>query len=245
LPTGPVGNDLPAGVTPHSEHGGSTVAESGGRGEQEENPPGSAPPASVKLTFEEALDLLAGFDDARDVLVQRHHLSVLVQGEHEIQRLNRRLGFDQGGSGAVWTSSEPQRPLGDLTFRPGSSCGFSTSGKFVTRWSTESPTCPRTHPLSIGREGRSANRTQYPIKAQNIAMEPTFDPGAMIERFRRRAEAVRQRGLPPVEGPERQRFREQAQLDYMDFAMLGDATARLDDGVLTLTVDLRPPEARG
>jgi hypothetical protein len=67
----------------------------------------------------------------------------------------------------------------------------------------------------------------------------------MIDRFRRRAEAVRQRGLPPVEGPERQRFREQAQLDYMDFAMLGDASAQLVDGVLTLTLDLRPPDARG
>ncbi len=76
-------------------------------------------------------------------------------------------------------------------------------------------------------------------------MEPIFDPEAMIERFRRRAEAVRQRGLPPVEGPERQRFREQAQLDYMDFAMLGDATAALEGGILTLTLDLRPPEARG
>jgi putative component of toxin-antitoxin plasmid stabilization module len=43
-----------------------------------------------------------------------------------------------------------------------------------------------------------------------------------------------------VEGPERARFREQAQLDYMDFAMLGDAEATLDDGILTLRIDLRP-----
>ncbi len=43
-----------------------------------------------------------------------------------------------------------------------------------------------------------------------------------------------------MEGPERQRFREQAQLDYMDFAMIGDAEATLEDGVLTLRVDLRP-----
>ncbi len=67
----------------------------------------------------------------------------------------------------------------------------------------------------------------------------------MIDRFRRRAEAVRQRGLPPVEGAERERFREQAQVDYMDFAMVGDATAELVDGVLTLSIDLRPPERRG
>lgn len=67
-----------------------------------------------------------------------------------------------------------------------------------------------------------------------------FDPQAMVARFRERAQAVRDRGLPPVEGPERQRFREQAQLDYMDFAMIGDADAILEEGILTLRVDLRP-----
>jgi hypothetical protein len=71
-------------------------------------------------------------------------------------------------------------------------------------------------------------------------MDDTFDPQAMIDRFRLRAEAVRKRGLPPVEGPERQRLRQQAQADFMDYAMLGDATATIDDGVLTLVVDLRP-----
>jgi hypothetical protein len=67
-----------------------------------------------------------------------------------------------------------------------------------------------------------------------------FDPQAMVGRFRARAEAVRSRGLPPVEGPERQRFKEQAQMDFMDFAMIGDAQADLEDGVLTLRIDLRP-----
>jgi hypothetical protein len=76
-------------------------------------------------------------------------------------------------------------------------------------------------------------------------VDQSFDPEAMLERFRQRAQAVRKRGLPPVEGPERQRFREQAQLDFMDFAMIGDASAALIDGVLTLTLDLRPPEPPG
>jgi hypothetical protein len=67
-----------------------------------------------------------------------------------------------------------------------------------------------------------------------------FDPAAMVERFRTRAAAVRSRGLPPIEGPERKRFAEQAQLDYMDYAMLGDAEVALEDGILTLRVDLRP-----
>ncbi len=71
-----------------------------------------------------------------------------------------------------------------------------------------------------------------------------FDPQDMIQRFRDRAEAVRRRGLPPVEGPERQRFLDQARIDFQDFAMVGDATARLEDGILHLEIDLRPPEAR-
>ena len=71
-------------------------------------------------------------------------------------------------------------------------------------------------------------------------MPEEFDPAAMVERFRTRAAAVRSRGLPPIEGPERKRFAEQAQLDYMDYAMLGDAEVALEDGILTLRVDLRP-----
>ena len=75
-------------------------------------------------------------------------------------------------------------------------------------------------------------------------MSEEFDPAAMIERFRARAAAVRSRGLPPIEGPERKRFAEQAQVDFMDYAMLGDAEASLEDGILTLRVDLRPDPHR-
>jgi hypothetical protein len=70
--------------------------------------------------------------------------------------------------------------------------------------------------------------------------EDELDPAAMVERFRERAKAVRSRGIPPVEGPERKRIVEQAKLDYMDFAILGDAEASLQDGILTLRIDLRP-----
>jgi hypothetical protein len=71
-----------------------------------------------------------------------------------------------------------------------------------------------------------------------------FDPEEMVARFRQRAQAVKERGMPPIEGPERQRFREQAQRDFSDFAMIGDATTELVGGILTLRIDLRPPEAR-
>jgi hypothetical protein len=74
-------------------------------------------------------------------------------------------------------------------------------------------------------------------------MAQELDVEAMLNRFRERARAVRQRGLPPVEGPERKRFMDQARTDYMDYAMIGDATATLEDGILTLRVDLRPQDA--
>jgi hypothetical protein len=64
----------------------------------------------------------------------------------------------------------------------------------------------------------------------------------MIDRFRARADAVRTRGLPPIEGAERARFKEQMQVDFMDYAMLADAEAELVDGVLVLRVDLRPKD---
>ena len=69
-------------------------------------------------------------------------------------------------------------------------------------------------------------------------MGDTLDVDAMIERFRDRAHAVRSRPLPPIAGEERQRFIRQAELDHLDFAIIGDATWTLEDGVLTLRVDL-------
>ena len=68
-----------------------------------------------------------------------------------------------------------------------------------------------------------------------------LDVDAMLTRFRDRAAAVQSRPLPPVAGSERQRFLEQAQLDFQDFAIVGDASWQFVDGILTLTVDLRPP----
>ena len=70
-------------------------------------------------------------------------------------------------------------------------------------------------------------------------MADALDLDAMLERFRDRAAAVKNRNLPPIGGDERARFIEQAQNDFQDFAIIGDATATIDDGVLTLTIDLR------
>ncbi|NLD78023.1 MAG: hypothetical protein GX643_15305 [Acidimicrobiales bacterium] len=72
-------------------------------------------------------------------------------------------------------------------------------------------------------------------------MAEGLDIDAMLQRFKDRAVAVKNRNLPPVAGPERTKFIEQAQLDFQDFAIVADATASLDDGILTLRIDLRPP----
>ncbi|MDW3179474.1 MAG: hypothetical protein R8J94_18935 [Acidimicrobiia bacterium] len=67
-----------------------------------------------------------------------------------------------------------------------------------------------------------------------------FDPVEMVARFKERAAAVKKRNLPPVGGDERSMFIAQAQTDFQDFAIIGDAEVEMVDGVLTLRIDLRP-----
>lgn len=73
-------------------------------------------------------------------------------------------------------------------------------------------------------------------------MADSFDVDAMINRFKERAQAVKKRNLPPVAGEERTRFIEQAQTDFRDYAIIGDAEGTIEDGILHLRIDLRPPD---
>jgi hypothetical protein len=73
-------------------------------------------------------------------------------------------------------------------------------------------------------------------------MADSLDVDAMLQRFRDRAAAVRNRPLPPVAGEERSAFIEQAQRDFQDYAIIGDSAASMEDGVLVLRIDLRPSE---
>ena len=68
----------------------------------------------------------------------------------------------------------------------------------------------------------------------------SLDVDQMLARFRDRAAAVKRRPLPPVAGEERQQFIAQAQADFQDFAIIGDAQGSIEDGVLVLRIDLRP-----
>ncbi|MGH1503865.1 MAG: hypothetical protein ACRBI6_09945 [Acidimicrobiales bacterium] len=72
-------------------------------------------------------------------------------------------------------------------------------------------------------------------------MSDQLDIDAMLTRFRERAEVAKQRTLPPVGGEERRRVMQQRELDYMDFAIVGDASWTFEGGVLTLSVDFNPP----
>ncbi|CAN5616390.1 hypothetical protein BH24ACT5_BH24ACT5_14500 [soil metagenome] len=78
-----------------------------------------------------------------------------------------------------------------------------------------------------------------PRTPATIADVPEIDVDAMLQRFKERAASVKRRSLPPVAGEERQAFIEQAQVDFQDFAIIADADATFDDGVLTLRVELR------
>ena len=65
-----------------------------------------------------------------------------------------------------------------------------------------------------------------------------LDVDALIGRFRERAEAVKERGLPPVAGDERQLFIQQAENDYLDFSLVGSADWSVEDGHLVLRIPL-------
>lgn len=91
------------------------------------------------------------------------------------------------------------------------------------------------HLIAVGEPARG------PVRCRSMA-EP-LDVEAMIQRFRERAHAVRNRTLPPVAGEERMQFIRQAEIDYQDFAIVGDAEGTIEDGVLVLRVDLRPKDS--
>ncbi len=72
-----------------------------------------------------------------------------------------------------------------------------------------------------------------------------FDPAEMVQRFAERAASVKRRQIPPVEGEARRDFIRQAETDFQDYALIGDAVPSVEDGVLVLRIDLRPADQRG
>jgi hypothetical protein len=65
-----------------------------------------------------------------------------------------------------------------------------------------------------------------------------FDIDAFKERFRARAAAVKERGVPPLEGEARRTFIESAERDFVDYSLIADAGAAIEDGMLVLRLPL-------
>ena len=67
-----------------------------------------------------------------------------------------------------------------------------------------------------------------------------LDVDEMIQRYRTRAEAVKDRPLPPVAGEERKKFVAQAETDYLDYSLIGNADWSVDGEHLVLRIPLKP-----
>lgn len=65
-----------------------------------------------------------------------------------------------------------------------------------------------------------------------------LDMDAFLKRFKDRAEAVKERGVPPLEGVARKQFIEAAEKDYLDYSLIGSASWAVDDGELVLRIPI-------
>ena len=65
-----------------------------------------------------------------------------------------------------------------------------------------------------------------------------LDVDQFLARFRERADAVKDRGIPPIEGPARKSFVEQAEHDFLDYSLVASASWSVEDGALVLRIPL-------
>jgi hypothetical protein len=65
-----------------------------------------------------------------------------------------------------------------------------------------------------------------------------LDMDEFLERFTNRAEAVRERGVPPLEGAARKKFIEAAEKDYLDYSLVASASWSVDEGELVLRIPI-------
>ena len=65
-----------------------------------------------------------------------------------------------------------------------------------------------------------------------------LDMDDFLGRFADRAQAVKERGVPPLEGQARKAFIEAAEKDYLDYSLIASATWSVEDGELVLRIPL-------
>ena len=63
-----------------------------------------------------------------------------------------------------------------------------------------------------------------------------LDVDEFLERFRQRADAVKARGVPPLESEARRAFIAQAEKDFLDFSLIAGATWAVEEGHLVLRI---------
>ena len=66
----------------------------------------------------------------------------------------------------------------------------------------------------------------------------TFNISDFQNRFKKRAEAVKNRSMPPVGGDERLAFIKQAEEDYQDYMIISDSEYEVVDGYLVFKYKL-------
>ena len=65
---------------------------------------------------------------------------------------------------------------------------------------------------------------------------PTFEE--LLDRYKERAEAVKNRSIPPVGGDDRMAFVKQAEIDYQDFMIIADSEVEITEEYLILKFKL-------
>ena len=56
----------------------------------------------------------------------------------------------------------------------------------------------------------------------------------LLDRYKERAEAVKNRSIPPVGGDDRMAFVKQAEIDYQDFMIIADSEVEITEEYLIL-----------
>jgi len=65
-----------------------------------------------------------------------------------------------------------------------------------------------------------------------------LDMDEFLKRFADRAQAVKERGVPPLEGQARKVFIDSAEKDYLDYSLIASASWTVDDGHLVLRIPI-------
>ena len=71
---------------------------------------------------------------------------------------------------------------------------------------------------------------------QNLTMSLNVEK--LLDRYKERAEAVKNRSIPPVGGDDRMAFVEQAEIDYQDFMIIADSEVEITEEYLILKFKL-------